>query len=70
MHRIHTLLCTIALAAALNASDGTPTYLDAVWGVFIWKEFQGGSRVVNLLLGLMFLLFIAGLSLIVVSGGN
>ena len=29
MHRIQTLLCTITLAAALNASAGTPSYLDA-----------------------------------------
>ena len=29
MHRIQPLLCTIALAAALNVSAGTPIYLDA-----------------------------------------
>lgn len=56
-----------AISYALG--QGAPM-IAAVWGVFIWKEFQGGSRVVNLLLGLMFLLFVAGLSLIVVSGGN
>lgn len=42
----------------------------AIWGVFIWKEFKGADKSVNVLLALMFCLFIAGLSLIIVSGGN
>lgn len=42
----------------------------AIWGVFVWKEFKGAPKSVNLLLTLMFVLFIAGLGLIVVSGGN
>lgn len=42
----------------------------AVWGVFVWKEFRGGGRTVNGLLALMFALFIAGLGLIIVAGGN
>lgn len=40
----------------------------AIWGIFIWKEFKGSKKGVYGLLGLMFALFIAGLSLIVVSG--
>jgi len=46
------------------------TMVAALWGVFIWKEFKGGGKNVNLLLFLMFLLFIAGLVLIILSGGN
>ncbi|MDZ4747853.1 MAG: GRP family sugar transporter [Saprospiraceae bacterium] len=46
------------------------TMVAALWGVFIWKEFKGGGRSVNLLLFLMFLLFISGLALIILSGGN
>jgi glucose uptake protein len=42
----------------------------ALWGVFIWKEFKGSSKSVNTLLTFMFILFIAGLSLIILSGGN
>ncbi len=46
------------------------TMVAALWGVFIWKEFKGGGRSVNQLLFLMFLLFISGLALIILSGGN
>ena len=40
----------------------------AIWGVFIWKEFKGSDKKVNLLLGAMFLFFIAGLGFIIASG--
>lgn len=56
-----------AISYALG--QGAPM-IAAFWGVFIWKEFAGSSKSVNRLLALMFVLFIAGLSLIVVSGGN
>lgn len=56
-----------AISYALG--QGAPM-IAAVWGVFVWKEFRGSSRSVHTLLGWMFLLFIAGLSLIVLSGGN
>lgn len=56
-----------AISYALG--QGAPM-IAALWGVFIWKEFKGSSQKVNLLLTLMFVLFIAGLSLIILSGGN
>ncbi|MEA4917951.1 GRP family sugar transporter [Proteiniphilum sp.] len=56
-----------AISYALG--QGAPM-IAALWGVFIWKEFKGASKPVNLLLTLMFILFIAGLAMIVVSGGN
>ena len=40
----------------------------AIWGVFVWKEFKGSGKNVYALLGLMFLFFVAGLSLIVAAG--
>ncbi len=43
------------------------TMVAAAWGVFIWKEFEGAPKSVNSLIGLMFILFIAGLSIIVYS---
>jgi glucose uptake protein len=46
------------------------TMVAALWGVFIWKEFKGGGKAVDLLLFAMFLLFISGLVLIIISGGN
>ncbi len=56
-----------AISYALG--QGAPM-IAALWGVFIWKEFKGASKPVNLLLTLMFILFIAGLVMIVVSGGS
>jgi glucose uptake protein len=44
------------------------TLVAALWGVFIWKEFKGSPVNVNGKLGLMFLLFIVGICLIIVSG--
>lgn len=46
------------------------TMIAAIWGVFVWKEFKGASKQINWFLALMFLIFIAGLSLIIESGGN
>jgi glucose uptake protein len=44
------------------------TLIAALWGVFIWKEFKGASKPVNTLILLMFLAYIAGLSLLVYAG--
>jgi glucose uptake protein len=41
------------------------TMVAALWGVFIWKEFQSASAGTSRLLALMFALFVAGLALIV-----
>ncbi len=46
------------------------TMIGAFWGVFIWKEFNGGNNTVKSLLFLMFLLFISGLALIIVAGNQ
>ncbi len=56
-----------AISYALG--QGAPM-IAAFWGVFIWKEFKGSPRTTNLLLTIMFILFVTGLSLIVLSGGN
>jgi len=57
-------------AAISYALGQGATMIAAVWGVFIWKEFKGASRQTNWLLTLMFILFISGLVLIILSGGN
>lgn len=57
-------------AAISYALGQGATMVAAFWGVFIWKEFRGAGRSVNVLLFFMFLLFITGLGLIIVSGGN
>ena len=69
-----TLLSYIAAGKAGAAisyalGQGAPM-ITAIWGVFVWKEFKGTQKQTNLLLGLMFLLFIGGLTLIVISGGS
>jgi glucose uptake protein len=46
------------------------TLIAALWGVFIWKEFSGASRLVNILVMLMFIAYLAGLSLLVYAGAG
>ena len=46
------------------------TMIGALWGVFIWKEFKGANKTVNILLFLMFILFTAGLAMIIIAGNN
>ena len=53
-----------AISYALG--QGAPM-VAAIWGVFIWKEFKGAKKNVYALLGLMFVLFIAGLACIVAA---
>ena len=43
------------------------TMVAAAWGVFVWKEFKNATANVNILIALMFFLFIAGLILIILS---
>ncbi len=43
------------------------TMVAAIWGVFIWKEFKGAPKGTNLLLALMFISFLAGIALIIIS---
>lgn len=44
------------------------TLVAALWGVFIWREFRNAPEGTNRLITGMFILFIAGLSLIVYAG--
>jgi len=43
------------------------TMVGAIWGVFVWKEFRGAGRGVQLLLALMFVFFIAGLTCVALA---
>ena len=58
---------TAGAAVSYALGQGAPR-IAAIWGVFVWKEFKGAPRKVNLLLTAMFIAFIAGLSVIVISG--
>lgn len=44
------------------------TLVAAIWGVMIWKEFAGSSKQVKNLIASMFVLFIAGLALVIAAG--
>jgi len=43
------------------------TMVAALWGVFVWREFRSAPRGTTRLLAMMFVLFIAGLGLVIVS---
>ncbi|MDA3893643.1 MAG: GRP family sugar transporter [Salinivirgaceae bacterium] len=43
------------------------TMVAAIWGVFIWKEFKNAPKGTNGLIALMFLLFAAGIGLIIMA---
>jgi glucose uptake protein len=43
------------------------TVVAAIWGIYIWKEFQGAPKGVTAMLQAMLLLYIAGLTLIVLA---
>ena len=47
-----------AISYALG--QGAPI-IAAIWGVLIWKEFKGSDKKTDMLLGVMFLFFVAGL---------
>jgi len=44
------------------------TLVAALWGVFIWKEFKNSSRMTNVMLAVMFILFLLGIISIIYAG--
>ena len=44
------------------------TLIAALWGVFIWKEFKGANKSVNLLITFMFIAYLIGLALLIIAG--
>ncbi len=61
-------LCADAAGAALAYGLGQgATMVSAFWGVFIWKEFKGAPKGTNLILAMMFVLFLVGLGVLVAS---
>ena len=55
---------TAGYAISYGLGQGA-TMVAALWGVFVWKEFQDARVGTNRLLGFMFALFVVGLALIV-----
>lgn len=60
---------TAGAAVSYGLGQGA-TLVSALWGVFIWKEFGNASKATRSSLALMFLLFIAGIALIIMAGSN
>ena len=54
-------------AVSYALGQGAPL-VAAIWGVFIWKEFKGAKKGTGALLCAMFVLFIAGLAVIIAAG--
>jgi len=44
------------------------TLIAALWGVFIWKEFQQAPKGTSALITAMFIFFIVGLGLLIYAG--
>lgn len=44
------------------------TLIAALWGVFIWKEFKGAPKETNVMLFVMFMLFVLGIISIIFAG--
>lgn len=66
---LFSLIAAEKAGAAISYGLGQgATMVAAFWGVFIWKEFKGGPKINNVLLTMMFVLFIAGLGLIIYAG--
>ncbi|MDD4592177.1 MAG: GRP family sugar transporter [Parabacteroides sp.] len=66
-----SLIAAEKAGAAISYGLGQgATLVAAFWGVFIWKEFKGGGKIVNILISFMFILFLLGLSMIVIAGKN
>lgn len=63
-----SIIASTAAGAALSYGLGQcATLIGAIWGVFIWKEFQGAPPGTNRLLGAMFVFYLAGLGILIAS---
>lgn len=56
----------IGPAVSYSIGQGA-TMVSACWGVFVWREFAGAPRAANILLVLMFVLFVAGLGAVALA---
>jgi glucose uptake protein len=62
------IIANTAAGAALSYGLGQgATLVGAVWGVFVWKEFNGAPRGTGRLLGAMFLFYLIGLAVLIAS---
>jgi glucose uptake protein len=63
-----SIIANAAAGPALSYGLGQgATMVGAVWGVFIWKEFDGAPPGTNRLLAAMFVLYVIGLGVLIAS---
>ena len=63
-----SIIASTKAGAALSYGLGQgATLVGALWGVFVWREFKGAPVGTNKLLGAMFLFYVAGLTVLILS---
>jgi glucose uptake protein len=63
-----SIIASTRAGAALSYGLGQgATLVGALWGVFVWKEFKGAPPGTAKLLAAMFVCYVAGLALLVMS---
>jgi glucose uptake protein len=66
-----SIIASTKAGAALSYGLGQgATMIGACWGVFIWKEFKGAPKGTNSLLAAMFLFYLIGLAVLILSKLN
>jgi len=66
-----SIIASTKAGAALSYGLGQgATMIGAFWGVFIWKEFRGAPKGTNGLLAAMFLFYLIGLAVLILSKIN
>jgi glucose uptake protein len=66
-----SIIASTKAGAALSYGLGQgATMIGACWGVFIWKEFKGAPKGTNGLLAAMFLFYLIGLAVLILSKMN
>jgi glucose uptake protein len=66
-----SIIASTKAGAALSYGLGQgATMIGAFWGVFIWKEFKGAPKGTNGLLAAMFLFYLIGLAVLILSKLN
>ena len=59
---------SVQLGPAISYAIGQcATLVSVLWGLFVWKEFQGASSRVRSLIGLMIALFVGGVALLAIA---
>jgi len=64
---LNVIASGVASAAVAYGLGQGATLMSAIWGVFIWREFKGAPKGVGKMLTAMFICFVVGLSLIILT---